>query len=316
MKNAQRLAFATALMTVVLIGVGVYVRASGSGLGCPDWPTCHGGVVPPNHDKALIEFSHRITATIVGFMVIGTALMAWRHYRHTPFTLWTAIAAVPLVGIQGLLGALTVVRELPPEVVATHLVTAMLVLACELCVAWSMWMEDPDRRARVAGVRTAVERRAVAVVALASLGWLAGVMWVGGYMTESGAATACSGWPACNGSVLPAANDHEITHMVHRYVAGLLIFFVAAFVTVCWRRRHDLPWALKAAVAVGVLYVAQVVVGAFNVWYTFPDWLTVSHTVIAASIWFALSSAAVRGLYRPRAVEAAARELSGREVPA
>ena len=315
MKNAQRLAFATALTTVLLIGIGVYVRASGSGLGCPDWPTCHGGIVPPNDNTSLIEFSHRFVATIVGFMVVGTAFMAWRHYRHLPFTLWTAIAAVPLVGIQGLLGALTVVRELPPEVVATHLVTAMLVLACELAVAWSMWMEDPERRARVATIRTAVQRRAIAITAIVALGWLAGVMWVGGYMSESGATTACEGWPACNGSVLPAADDQEITHMAHRYIAGLFIFFIAAFIVVCWRNRDAVPWAPTLAVTTGALYVLQVMVGAFNVWYTFPDWLTVSHTVIASCIWFALSTAAVRGLYRPAAVEPA-RELSGREVPA
>src|SRR5215210_7977998 len=108
MTNAFRLGAATCAMTLVLIAVGVYVRASGSGLGCPDWPTCHGGVVPPGNEKSLVEFSHRFTATVVGFMVIGVAAMAWRYYRHSPFTVIVAAATVPLVGIQGLIGALTV----------------------------------------------------------------------------------------------------------------------------------------------------------------------------------------------------------------
>ena len=57
MKLAQYLAFATVIMTLVLIAVGVLVRATGSGLGCPDWPTCHRGVVPPEHKHAMIERS-------------------------------------------------------------------------------------------------------------------------------------------------------------------------------------------------------------------------------------------------------------------
>ena len=53
------------------------------------------------------------------------------------------------------------------------------------------------------------------------------------------------------------------------------------------------------AIGLGVLYVAQVVVGALNVWYTFPDVLTISHTVIAASIWFTLASAVALTFYAP-----------------
>jgi heme A synthase len=143
---AQRLAVFTAFATLVLIGVGVLVRATGSGLGCPDWPLCHGGAVPPGHKIAIIEYSHRIVAMLVGFLVIGVAACAWKYYRHVPFIVWMATLTVPLVGFQGLLGAITVVRELPPEVVATHLLTAMLVLSCEVAVAIAMYLEDPAHR--------------------------------------------------------------------------------------------------------------------------------------------------------------------------
>ncbi len=309
MRFAQRLAAATALLTLVLIGVGVLVRATGSGLGCPDWPLCHGGAVPPGHKTAWIEFSHRFVAMCVGFMVIGVAVAAWKYYRHVPFIVWLATLTVPLVGIQGILGAITVVRELPPEIVATHLITAMVVLSCEIGVWTAMYFEDPAHRGRLESFRAA---RPVGTLAIASLLWLTATMWIGGYMAESGASTACSGWPLCNGGVLPAADDQEVTHMVHRYLAGAVVFLLGAVLYAAWKRRSEVGWLAPFAVALGVLYVAQVLVGALNVWYTFPDPLTISHTVLAASIWFLLSGAIALTYYVPvRAPEASGLRKAG-----
>lgn len=294
---AQRLAVFTAFSTLVLIGVGVLVRATGSGLGCPDWPLCHGGVVPPGHKIAIIEYSHRFVAMLVGFLVIGVAVLAWKYYRHVPFIVWVATLTVPLVGIQGVLGAITVYRELPPEIVATHLLTAMLVLSCVIAVAVAMFLEDPAHESQLR--RVVDGPRLPGKLALATILWLAVTLWIGGYMAESGASTACEGWPLCNGSVLPANNDHEITHMVHRYLAGAMLFLVVPLVVTAWRERSRLRWSGIAAVLLAVLYTAQVLVGALNVWYTFPDVLTISHTVLAASIWFTLSGAIMLTFYRP-----------------
>ncbi len=298
MKIAQRVAMLTVGLTLVLIAVGVIVRATGSGLGCPDWPLCHGGAVPPGHKHALIEFSHRFTAMIVGFLVIAVAVLAWRFYRHSAPTVWVAILTVPLVGIQGLLGAITVVRELPPEIVATHLITAMVVLSCEVFVAISMYVLDPDR-APATVERLTPALRQTGKWALLSIAWLAALMWIGAYMAESGASTACEGWPLCSGSVLPASDDQEVTHMIHRYLAAGFLFVLAPWVLRCWRARNDASVSGMLAIAVSVLFVAQVTVGALNVWFTFPDILTVSHTVIASLIWASLSASAVIGLYQP-----------------
>lgn len=302
MRNAQRLAFATVVMTLFLIGVGVLVRASGSGLGCPDWPLCHGGVVPPTDShEPIIEYTHRITASVVGFMVIGLAALAWRAYRHVPFIWGLAFLTVPLVGFQGILGAITVWRELPPEIVATHLVTAMLVLTCLLAVAVAMWMEDPAHRAKTERLAR-VNTRTVRTLGVITIVWLVAVMWVGAYMTESGASTACEGWPLCNGSVTPANDDQEIVHMLHRYLAGALGVLIVAWTLQVWRLRTQLRWAKPVAVAAGVLYAVQVAVGALNIWYTFPEELTIAHTVIASLVWTVLASGIVLAYYAPAAL--------------
>ncbi|MDZ7728315.1 MAG: heme A synthase [Dehalococcoidia bacterium] len=301
MKTAQTIAVTTCAATLILVAVGVWVRATGSGLGCPDWPLCHGGVVPPGDQghEPIIEFTHRIVAGIVGLLVIATAIMAWRFFRHEPIVLWAATINVPLVGFQGILGAITVWRELPPEIVATHLLTAMLVLSLEALTVVGMFRSDPDRSFNISVMPR------IGWLALGSLVYFAVLLWVGGYMAESGAATACEGWPLCNGGALPAADDQEITHMLHRYLAAGFAFLLVPLLAMMWRSRHATRTAGVLATAVGGLYVAQVVVGALNVWFTFPEPLTILHTTIAALLWFGLSVTATRALFRPAALASA-----------
>ena len=311
MRATRNLAFITCAATLILIGVGVYVRATGSGLGCPDWPTCHGGIVPPQEQQALIEFSHRFVAALVGMLVIATAVFAWRHFRGTPAVLWPALAAVPLVGIQGGLGALTVWQELPPEIVATHLLLAMAILTVMAATALGMYTEvrgGTPLAERTVATRVG-QRAAVALILFAA------VVWMGGYLGESGASTACEGWPTCNGGILPGADDQQITHMTHRYLAALLVVPLVWMALAAWRERERLRWGAPAAVAVATIYAAQVAVGALNVWYTFPDGLTVTHTVLASLLWLTLSAAALLGL-SAQAVPRERAPFPGAEVPA
>ncbi len=297
MKNAQRVAVVTTLATLILVGVGALVRATGSGLGCPDWPTCHGGLVPPGDmgHQPIIEFTHRYVAATVGLLVVATAVYAWRYYRAVPAVLWTAIIVVPLVMLQGLLGAITVWRELPPAVVATHLLMAMIILSMEAFVVVGMYRADPNSQHRLGGAHWPAGGRA----AFITLAVFAAVLWIGGYMAESGAATACSGWPLCNGAPLPAADKHEVVHMVHRYLAAGLAIPLVWLVVQLWKSRAERAWARVIAPLVVALYCAQVLVGALNVWYEFPDALAVSHTEIAATIWLTLSFSLALSLFYP-----------------
>jgi heme A synthase len=312
MRNSQRLAAVTCFATVALIALGATVRATGSGLGCPDWPLCHGGVVPPTESHhTVIEFSHRMLATIVGFLVIATAAMAWRHYRRAPVVLWAAIATVPLVGLQGVLGGITVVRELPPTIVATHLLAAMIVLSFEVVVVVGMYFEDPSRRGssgRARGLPSVAS--GLAILAVVALFWLAALMWIGAYMAESGASTACAGWPGCNGSLLPGSNEQEVVHMTHRFLAAGLGVILLAVIAGAWRtgRRESMFFGL----VLGVLYVVQVLLGAMNVWLTFPEALAVAHTTVAAMTWLTLSAAIAAVAYGPIAERREVRTLPAR----
>ena len=126
MTRFQRLALATLVTTLALVTIGVIVRATDSGLGCPDWPLCHGQLIPPLDDaKAWIEWIHRSVAVVVGFEVLGLAILAIRDYRDRRSILWPSIAAVLLVGFQAWLGRETVRLGNSGESVTAHLAAAM-----------------------------------------------------------------------------------------------------------------------------------------------------------------------------------------------
>src|SRR5258708_20998888 len=77
----RRLALVTAAFAYLQIALGGLVRVSGSGLGCPDWPLCHGRPYPPADPHAIIEYSHRAVGTVTGLLIIATVVLAWVDFR-------------------------------------------------------------------------------------------------------------------------------------------------------------------------------------------------------------------------------------------
>ena len=67
MTRFQMLAAATVVTTLLLVTIGVVVRATDSGMGCPEWPLCQGQFPPLDDAQAWIEWIHRTVAVVVGF---------------------------------------------------------------------------------------------------------------------------------------------------------------------------------------------------------------------------------------------------------
>lgn len=284
---ARRLAVASVISTILLIGAGVIVRATGSGLGCPDWPTCHGGILPPGEKHPVIEVTHRVIAIAVGLLVIALAISCRRSFRNRPAIWVLAAVVVPAVGIQGILGAITVLWELPPVIVATHLLTAYLILGALVVVAIEIQHEiegTPPEQA-LTGSRTGT-------AALVTLVILAGAVWLGGYLPESGASSACPDWPACRGWDFLPADRQELFHMLHRYV---VIAFAASqlwLIAIIALARGTFRWSGLLLGGLLILSAVQVLLGALNVWYEFPNTLAVAHTVVGSIVWAAATAVA------------------------
>ncbi len=189
MKAFRGLSIATAVATYALVVLGGVVRVSGSGLGCPDWPLCHGRLLPPLNLHAIIEYSHRGTASLTSTLVVVTALVAWVGWRHRRDILIPATVALGLLVVQVALGAITVQLELPPMIVLAHLATAMALLAAVCVTAVAAVLTAPG-----APTDVSARRRARGAAAGTFLLILSGSLVVG-----SGASGACNAWPLCGG---------------------------------------------------------------------------------------------------------------------
>lgn len=148
----QRLALWTTGATYFLILVGGLVRASGAGLGCPDWPRCFGSWIPPasvadlppefdpsqfNPTLMWTEYINRLIGVTVGFLILATTVSAWRHHRRDPRILWTTVAALLLTGFQGWLGGRVVAHELAAWIVTVHMIVALVIVQMLLYVTVS-----------------------------------------------------------------------------------------------------------------------------------------------------------------------------------
>src|SRR6202171_5046239 len=125
----RRLALVTAAFAYLQIALGGVVRVSGSGLGCPDWPLCHGRPYPPADVHSIIEYSHSAVGTVTGVLIIATVVAAWLVWRtRRPIVAWLATASLIGVVGEGLLGAGVVANELASWLVLIHLGLAMIIL--------------------------------------------------------------------------------------------------------------------------------------------------------------------------------------------
>ncbi|HEV3484324.1 MAG TPA: COX15/CtaA family protein, partial [Vicinamibacterales bacterium] len=136
MTTFRRLALTSAVTTYVLVVIGAIVRSTGSGMGCPDWPTCHGSLIPPLGDTAAwIEWTHRGVAMVVGLLVLGLAALAVARHRRQLSLVAPSVGALLLVAFQAYLGKVTVETNNAGEWVTAHLATALALLALLTFVA-------------------------------------------------------------------------------------------------------------------------------------------------------------------------------------
>jgi heme A synthase len=263
----RTLAWATVVALFALMTLGNLVSATGSGLACPDWPLCHGSLIPPLRPDVLVEYGHRLTAAVTSILLVMTIVLTIRR-RRAPGLRRIGLGLLVLLGIQICLGGVTVLLRLPHLISTTHLVNALLIFAGLLV------LQGPAGSATAAGVPPKVRRLAVAglIVLLAQLA-------LGGYVRHTGAGLACPDFPLCSGDLLPRG-WLAVAHWVHRWLGMTLLPF---FIHLALAARRT-PVA-RSAWTVAALGGAQVALGILAVVLQLTPAVRAAHAAVGYGLW-------------------------------
>ena len=325
----RALALGTIIATFLLTVLGGVVRVSDSGLGCGPagsglngWPFCNGDVVPGVDLNAIIEYSHRALAGIVGILMISLAVLALRRHRSHRGLVRATFAAVALVIAQGLLGAATVEKDLDEALVASHLGLAMVLLALTIYIWRASKPENVGAEAPNGGPRfraLAIASSAAVFCTIVAGGYMAGTQNYGraDYQPGDGAHHACGKeFPSCNGDFLPFGEarlvDIHLTHRVFMYLASILLVWLIVLAL----RRRPSPGLVRNARIAAALLVTQITVGALNVWLDEYEALIVLHLALGTLLWATVAGLTLQ-LYRvPAPAEAPAGPSRAKALPA
>lgn len=288
--NKTQLAFkvvivATLISAFVQVTLGGVVRVTGSGLGCPDWPLCHGQIVPPFELATLIEWSHRLSGSLLGVLIIATTLMALVYFRSNRWVVYPSVVSLLLVIVAGILGGITVLTELVWWVRLIHLGIAEILVASMVFVSVAGWRSAHDE-ARHSAPRDGNTDRRFRYLLVATIAGVFFVILSGSYIVGFGAGSSCSTWPLCQGSLFPEGSAYAI-HMGHRILAALVGVIIIVTAVAAVRQRLDRPDVAWAGQLMGIAFVVQVLLGAALVGAGFTATMKAVHLSVATVVWIA-----------------------------
>lgn len=244
-------------LCLIVIIVGAYVRISEAGLACPDWPLCHGQLLPPFSTPIFWEWLHRLLA-LVTFVYIVYFVYKMRHHQPR----WPLAIILLIFLWQAALGALTVTQLLDPKIINLHFLNALLLLS------FFVWFKLHLRFSNFAPPQLALFQLPAAgrywlpLLTMLLLVQLA----LGSVVATTYSGYACPALLTCTGTWAWPHIAMQMWHMWHRLLGVLVLGMM-----LCWwaagRQQTRLPpltqlscrglvWLLGAQIGLGVLTVA------------------------------------------------------------
>lgn len=282
------------LAEVLIIGTGGAVRLTGSGLGCPTWPTCTADSIvntPEMGIHGVIEFGNRTLTGLVGILALVVVLLVWRMPR--PRRDLFALSLIVLGGVvaQAIVGGITVLTGLNPFIVGFHYVASVALVS--VCAAFLYRMD------RESGPRELAVPRPYAILThigtlLLALTIAFGILTTGAGPHSGDADAGRNGFNA------------ELLEHVHAWPSYALFAVTLALVAVAWAKRLPTKTWITALLA---LEVVQIAVGLYQARNGLPELAVGVHMVLAALLGAAMTLA-VLSLKRPASVAAERPEVA------
>lgn len=302
--NAMRLTCRIALfMVLALFLIGGLVRATGAGLGCPDWPRCWGSWWPPesadaiplgkinpaeipaeyrdapdprvffNKQKMWIEYLNRLWGVLAGFSVIAMVVAAMGRLRDKPSYFLLSFGTLLAMGFQGWLGALVVRSGLQQFMITIHMAMALFILAMILLTGWLA-----DGKQKLASEAPSPLRRKLSILIwLLLLATLVQVLG-GSHVREM------LDHVADTRRDLPRAEwIHHVGFPDHFHRAFSWIVLISAGSLWWTTRRHWPPMARRARLAF-LLVLTQIALGISLAYFALPPAGQFLHLGVAAAL--------------------------------
>jgi cytochrome c oxidase assembly protein subunit 15 len=274
-----------AFLTFDLIILGALVRATDSGLACPDWPLCYGQLAPAMDMQIFLEWFHRLSALILGGVLFAAVYQLFKNPLLRKKFSTQLFSAVALFLVQCALGGLTVLHYLDPTIVSFHLINAIGFFSVLL---WTALSARQLTHASKQSSQLKIPRQTKTVLAVFTLIVFIQIIF-GGAVSTNHAGLVCPDFPKCHGQWLPSGSFLINLQMFHRFIA----FFLLAFALFINFMHIGVNFSAKLKLVIRslpTLVLFQIFLGMINIYYYLPTWATVAH-LANALVLFTLSLA-------------------------
>ena len=254
-----------------LVITGGAVRLTGSGLGCPTWPECVPGSYLPVEGQAegalhaWIEFGNRLLTFALLIAAVATLVAVLKSGRRD----LRFLAATQILGIlgQGVLGGITVLTDLNPLAVASHLLLSILLISA----ATSLFTRRRHPEVRTNSTQMKISRISLIHIVLAYI-----AIAIGTLVTGSGPHAGDVDAPRLDFHISSIARIHSLS------------VWLLLLVTFFYFRTSDLPYRAKRWLIIfTILAFAQGAIGYIQYFLGVPELLVGFHLLGSVLVWIA-----------------------------